>query len=78
MKLSFMLVHDYYDNADRSVSELYWETIGQSQLAERLGYYALWIAEHHFSSYGVVPNPAVLLKLLGRDHFDDKARPLKS
>jgi alkanesulfonate monooxygenase SsuD/methylene tetrahydromethanopterin reductase-like flavin-dependent oxidoreductase (luciferase family) len=64
MKLSFMLVHDYYENADRSISELYWETIRQSQLAEKLGYHSVWIAEHHFSYYGVVPNPAVLLSYL--------------
>jgi alkanesulfonate monooxygenase SsuD/methylene tetrahydromethanopterin reductase-like flavin-dependent oxidoreductase (luciferase family) len=64
MNISFMLVHDYYDNADRSVSELYWETLRQSQLAEKLGYHSAWIAEHHFSNYGVVPNPAVLLSYL--------------
>ena len=64
MKLSYMLVHDYYEKADRSVSELTWETVRQSQLAEKLGYHSVWIAEHHFSYYGVVPNPAVLLSYL--------------
>lgn len=35
--------------------------LAHARLADALGYHALWIAEHHFSPIGTVPNPAVLL-----------------
>jgi alkanesulfonate monooxygenase SsuD/methylene tetrahydromethanopterin reductase-like flavin-dependent oxidoreductase (luciferase family) len=31
-----------------------------AQLAEDLGYDSVWFAEHHFSSYGYIPNPLMM------------------
>ena len=45
---------------------LYAEVLGQSVLADELGYHALFLAEHHFHQYGAVPNPAVLLASLSQ------------
>lgn len=64
MKISLMLVHDYYEGADRSADDLVQESIRHAQLADNLDYDGVWIAEHHFSNYGIVPNPAVLLSYL--------------
>jgi alkanesulfonate monooxygenase SsuD/methylene tetrahydromethanopterin reductase-like flavin-dependent oxidoreductase (luciferase family) len=37
-----------------------------ARLADRLGFHALWIAEHHFFPIGTVPNPAVLLAAIAQ------------
>ncbi|NMH97947.1 LLM class flavin-dependent oxidoreductase [Pseudonocardia acidicola] len=49
------------DPAQRSNQQFYAELLDQIVLAEELGYEDFWIAEHHYSNYGVVPSPAVLL-----------------
>lgn len=42
---------------DRSERYIYETEIPQMVAAEQLGYDSIWIAEHHFSNYGYVPNP---------------------
>lgn len=34
--------------------------IEQAEAADDLGYEAIWLAEHHFTDYGILPSPAVL------------------
>ena len=38
----------------------YEEILEQALLGEELGFGTIWLAEHHGSNYGTVPNPAVL------------------
>jgi len=40
--------------------EIYARAIEQAQAADDLGFDGLWIAEHHFSSYGYCPNPLTM------------------
>ena len=40
---------------DRSAARVYGDEIAQAVEAERLGYDRAWIAEHHFSRYGIDP-----------------------
>jgi alkanesulfonate monooxygenase SsuD/methylene tetrahydromethanopterin reductase-like flavin-dependent oxidoreductase (luciferase family) len=66
MKLSSFSVLDHYPperhpGHGRSIGELYRENLAQAALADELGYDSFFVAEHHFDSYGVVPNTAVWL-----------------
>jgi len=61
LRLSVFTVQDHYPDLPRTVAQLYQETIDQAVLAERLGYDAIFVAEHHFHPYGAVPDPTVLL-----------------
>jgi alkanesulfonate monooxygenase SsuD/methylene tetrahydromethanopterin reductase-like flavin-dependent oxidoreductase (luciferase family) len=40
--------------------ELYGQVAEWAVEAEDLGYDSLWLAEHHFSSYGYIPNPLMM------------------
>lgn len=64
MKLSMFSVVDHYPEGARDLRSLYGEIIDQAVLADRLGFETVWLAEHHFIDYGVVPNPAVMLASL--------------
>ena len=61
MKLSMFSVVDHYADGPRDLRQLYSEIIDQAVLADRVGFDTVWLAEHHFVDYGVVPNPAVML-----------------
>ncbi len=39
---------------------VYDSALEQMLAAESLGYHSVWIAEHHFSDYGLCPAPPVL------------------
>ena len=41
----------------RSAAETLHQGIEQIVAAEELGFQSVWLAEHHFSSYSVIPNP---------------------
>lgn len=49
------------DPASRPNVDFYQELLDQIVLAEELGFDDYWIAEHHYSNYGVVPSPAMIL-----------------
>src|SRR5260221_14023146 len=44
----------------RSSQEIYDRAIDIAQAAEGLGFHNIWLAEHHFSTYGYLPRPAQL------------------
>lgn len=60
MKFSLFSVSDYYPDAQPDAGEFLNRQVELAQLAEELGYYAYFNAEHHFHEYGLVPDPAVL------------------
>lgn len=43
------------------VAEQYAEALSQVELAESLGYDSVWVAEHHFTSYIMLPAPLMFL-----------------
>ena len=50
----FQLLH----SADKGpAKEVYDNALEQARLADELGFEGIWLAEHHFSSYGYSPNP---------------------
>ncbi|MBX9686791.1 MAG: LLM class flavin-dependent oxidoreductase [Candidatus Obscuribacterales bacterium] len=57
----FSVVDHYPVELNRSCSDFYKELLDQSQLADELGFYSFWIAEHHFHEYGIIPRPALFL-----------------
>jgi alkanesulfonate monooxygenase SsuD/methylene tetrahydromethanopterin reductase-like flavin-dependent oxidoreductase (luciferase family) len=61
MKYSIFSVMDHHPNGPRAVPDYYTQFRRMAVEAERLGYDAAFVAEHHFHEYGVVPNPAVML-----------------
>jgi alkanesulfonate monooxygenase SsuD/methylene tetrahydromethanopterin reductase-like flavin-dependent oxidoreductase (luciferase family) len=64
MKFSMFSVQDHYPGLPRTLTQFYEQMREQAMLADRLGYYAFFVAEHHFHEYGVYPNPAVALAQL--------------
>jgi alkanesulfonate monooxygenase SsuD/methylene tetrahydromethanopterin reductase-like flavin-dependent oxidoreductase (luciferase family) len=40
---------------------IYREGLGQVELAEELGYDSVWVAEHHFTNYVMLPSPLLFL-----------------
>ncbi len=61
MRYSIFSVVDHYPAGPRAVRELYGQVLDEIARAEALGFYAYFIAEHHFHEYGAVPAPPVLL-----------------
>src|SRR5438093_2269379 len=44
----------------KTQAQVYAEALEQIEMADALGWDAIWLAEHHFSTYGACPNTAVL------------------
>ena len=51
----------------QSHREVYADTVEEARLAEDVGFDAVWLAEHHFSEYGIAPSLAVLAGALARE-----------
>lgn len=66
MKFSIFSVVDHHPALARSVPDYYEQLFRATAEAERLGYDTMFVAEHHFHEYGVVPNPAVMLAALAQ------------
>ena len=66
MRYSIFSVMDHYPGRPRSIADYYAQLFRVAAEAERLGYDTLFVAEHHFHEYGVVPNPAVMLAALAQ------------
>src|SRR6185312_16813547 len=66
MRYAFFSVMDHYPAQSRTVPDYYAQLFTMSAEAERLGYDTVFVAEHHFHEYGVVPNPAVMLAALAQ------------
>jgi len=47
--------------------EVYAQALEEARLAEATGFHAVWLAEHHFSPYGICPSLAVLAAAVARE-----------
>lgn len=54
---AFFVCEDPHNDPARAYSEV----LGQIVKAEQLGFHGAWLAEHHGSTYGAAPEPAILL-----------------
>jgi natural product biosynthesis luciferase-like monooxygenase protein len=50
----------------QSPADVYADTLAECQLADELGFDTIWLAEHHFSSYGICPSLSVFAAALAR------------
>src|SRR5262245_31003907 len=48
-------------------AEVYANALDECRLAERLGLHTIWLAEHHFSTYGILPSLPVLAAAVARE-----------
>ena len=51
MKFGILYNTDYYPAAHQSPSNYYAQLLEQTELAEKLGFDAVWFGEHHYSGY---------------------------
>jgi len=51
----------------QSHAQVYANTLDECKLAEELGFHAVWLAEHHFSVYGIAPSLPVLAAAVARE-----------
>ncbi|HEY0638057.1 MAG TPA: LLM class flavin-dependent oxidoreductase [Pseudonocardiaceae bacterium] len=61
MRFSIFSVTDHHPGGTATIADRYAQLLNEIVLAEELGFDAVFLAEHHFSDYGVVPSPATLL-----------------
>ncbi|MFQ5478003.1 MAG: LLM class flavin-dependent oxidoreductase [Candidatus Binatia bacterium] len=59
MKLRFGLLHLFDSPRDRTTRQYYSERIELVEYADAIGLDEVWLAEHHFSEYGVMPSTQV-------------------
>ncbi|HSE05445.1 MAG TPA: LLM class flavin-dependent oxidoreductase [Methylomirabilota bacterium] len=48
-------------------AQVYADALEECRLADALGFHTIWLAEHHFSAYGIVPSLAPLAGALARE-----------
>lgn len=61
MKFSVFSVSDYYPDDQPDAHKFISEQVELAQIAEDLGFWGYFNAEHHFHEYGLIPDPAVLM-----------------
>ncbi|MEM3204360.1 MAG: LLM class flavin-dependent oxidoreductase [Saccharolobus sp.] len=61
IKPELFWVMDYYPELGLSKREYYEQVAKEIEFAEKLGFRGVWIAEHHFIDYGIVPSTPVYL-----------------
>src|SRR5690348_11163247 len=59
--MRFSLFYDFDVTPEKDIAELYRDVEAQAILADRLGFDAIWLAEHHFTVYGRLPSPVQYL-----------------
>jgi alkanesulfonate monooxygenase SsuD/methylene tetrahydromethanopterin reductase-like flavin-dependent oxidoreductase (luciferase family) len=63
---TFAFLLGYQPGRDVGVEEVYADLIDDAVTAESLGFDGVWVAEHHFSNYCVIPNPLTLVSALSQ------------
>lgn len=51
----------YFQNRGVETTRVYDEHLAEIELMEELGFDEVWLAEHHFSYYGMLPSPNLIL-----------------
>jgi alkanesulfonate monooxygenase SsuD/methylene tetrahydromethanopterin reductase-like flavin-dependent oxidoreductase (luciferase family) len=66
MKFGLLYNTDYYPEIHGSPSRYYAEILEQTELAEALGYHAVWFGEHHYSGYSFGSPPVIAMAAAAR------------
>ena len=66
MKFGLLYNTDYYPEIHGSASRYYAEILEQTELAEALGYHAVWFGEHHYSGYSFGSPPVIAMAAAAR------------
>ena len=64
MKFGYFTLADNpaaYGDRRQDANRLLLDTIEQALAAERLGFHSVWLPEHHFGGFGVMPTPSQCL-----------------
>lgn len=61
MRVGLFCTLDHHPDLGTSPADDYRRALDEAVLAEGLGFESFWVTEHHFSTYGICPDPAVLL-----------------
>lgn len=56
MKFGLFILPSWPDEGKSQQGRILGEAVEQAQYAEELGFDAVWLAEHHFCRFGIVPN----------------------
>ena len=56
MKFSLFILPSWPEAEPSHQSRIFHEAVEQIQYAEELGFDAVWLAEHHFTRFGIVPS----------------------
>lgn len=59
----FTVFDNYKERLNRPHEQMLNEVLDQTVLADELGYDSVWFAEHHFSEYGILTTPQMLLSV---------------
>jgi alkanesulfonate monooxygenase SsuD/methylene tetrahydromethanopterin reductase-like flavin-dependent oxidoreductase (luciferase family) len=57
----FTVFDNYKEIFNRTPEQFFNEVLEQTEYADQLGYNSVWFAEHHFSEYGILTTPQILL-----------------
>jgi len=63
--MRFSLFYNFDITPGKDIPELYRDVEEQAIVADRLGFDAIWLAEHHFEVYGRLPSPLLYLARIG-------------
>jgi alkanesulfonate monooxygenase SsuD/methylene tetrahydromethanopterin reductase-like flavin-dependent oxidoreductase (luciferase family) len=66
MKFGLLYNTDYYPDAHGSATQYYGRILEQTELAEELGYHAVWFGEHHYSGYSFGSPPVIAMAAAAR------------
>lgn len=61
MRVGIFCTLDYHPDLGPGPRAFFRRAIAEAEHAEALGLESFWVAEHHFATYGLGPDPAVLL-----------------
>lgn len=63
--MRFSLFYNFDIVPGKDIPELYRDVEAQAIAADRLGFDAIWLAEHHFEVYGRLPSPLLYMARIG-------------